>query len=83
MPVPFWDCENETVTEFPILLVILLIVGVVPSTVIPFDGSENTSPAGFLATIEMLYAVYSVKFGIVIDVSVEDASSRTLEPSKE
>ena len=58
-------------------------VGVVPSMVTPEEASENTSPAGFLATIEMLYDVSLINPEMVIGEEEADASSSTLEPSKE
>ena len=61
----------------------MLIVGLVPSIVIPEEASENTSPAGFLATIEILYTAVSSSPEIVIGDEDDDASSSTLEPSKE
>ena len=82
--VPFSACVNATVTEFPMFLVIPVMTGFVPRTVTFKDASENTSPAGLLATIEMLYAVAFVNPLIVIeDASDEDASNRTFEPSNE
>ena len=74
---------NATVTEFPTFFVIAEMTGFVPRTKTFKDASEKTSPAGFLATIEMLYAVVFVNPVIVIDEPDEDASNNTEEPFNE
>ena len=63
--------------------VISVIIGFVPRTLTFKDASENKSPAGLLATIDMLYANSSYNPEIIIGEPDDDASNNTEDPSNE